>query len=398
MIIDGIASPLFLKWLPLFSSAMDTPEKNMDWDKLLDALESNDNASLNEEEMAMWQAAREMKQRTQTEQKFPVEAGWQQFQAARRGRHLRVVWRKRLAAAAAVAAFVAGIAIWWRQDRRADKPAQASLVQDEIRPVDKVRIRLSNGKTITLDSTAPAVQNNNGSLVKLKEDGIVYQAETGRTANVQQFDSLFVPRGNKIHITLADGTGVWVNADSKLVYPASFGSATREVWVEGEAFFDVAQHPKQPFVVHAKDVAVNVLGTSFNVNTYDANIRTTLTSGKISASASRQRVVLTPGQQASYNIGSGILLQLEVDTRIFTSWKDGDVYFEEADLATIVRSLGRSFDYDFEFEDPSLEKLSFTLDMRNPTNIRQVLDYLSLTNQKIKFQIKNRTVLISRVH
>ncbi|TWF40726.1 FecR family protein [Chitinophaga polysaccharea] len=372
---------------------MDTPGKDINWDKLLDALENADTASLNEEEQAMLRAASEMKSRVQSADKFPTEEGWQRFVAARDNRPLKVSWRKRVAVAAAVTALVAGTGWWWQHHRSTGK-SSGLMAKADLKPSVRPQIHLSNGKIMTLDSAGTAVQNVNGTAIRANNSEVIYEGSNG--AATPQQDTLVVPRGNTIRVVLSDGTKVCVNAESELVYPSGFNGLKREVQVKGEAFFEVAANPQQPFIVHAKGVAINVLGTAFNVNTYTVSIQTTLTSGKVSTVADGQNVVLSPGQQSIYNSQTKTLQQQTVDTRIFTAWKDGDIYFEETSLSTILNSLGRSFDYEFKFEDASLEKLSFTLDMRTPEDLQQVLDRISLTNGDVKFRVQGRTIYVRR--
>lgn len=374
---------------------MDTPGKDINWDKLLDALENADTASLNEEEQAMLRAASEMKSRVQSAEKFPTEEGWQRFVAARDSRPLQVSWRRRIAVAAAVAALVIGTGLWWQHYRTSGGKSSGPMAKADLKPSRQVQIHLSDGSVMTPDSTGTTVQNVNGAAIRANNSGVVYEAGNNATATRKK-DTLIVPRGNKFWIKLVDGTKVWLNAESELIYPTAFEDANREVQVKGEAFFEVAANPQQPFIVHAKEVAINVLGTAFNVNTYTVSIQTTLTSGKVSTVADGQNVVLSPGQQSIYNNQTNILQQQTVDTRIFTAWKDGDIYFEETSLSTILNSLGRSFDYEFKFEDASLEKLSFTLDMRTPGDLQQVLDRISLTNGDVKFRVQGRTIYVSR--
>jgi transmembrane sensor len=372
---------------------MDTPGKDINWDKLLSALEDGHTEPLNEEEAAMLRAAEEMKARVKTADKFPAEEGWQHFVAARESRKMKVVWRRRIAVAAAAAALLITAGVWsWQKN--IPKPLAANIGKADQPAVKQVQLVLSNGQTITLGNNAPVTQDNNGTQVQVDSTGIVYQAGNDKKA-VNAMDTLLVPRGNQIRIELSDATGVWVNADSRLVYPAAFNGTTREVWIKGEAYFDVAPNAQQPFVVHAGETSIQVLGTSFNVSTYVA-IQTTLTSGKVSTSAGAEKVVLSPGQQSVYNAATGSLIKETVDTRIYTAWKEGDVYFEEATLGDILSHLGRSFDYDFKFEDATLEKLNITLDMRKPATLQPVLDRIQLIIGKINFRAQGRTVFVSR--
>jgi len=167
--------------------------------------------------------------------------------------------------------------------------------------------------------------------------------------------------------------------------------------MEGEAFFEVAANPQQPFLVHTTKMDIRVLGTTFNVNTYETStIQTTLTSGKVRVGPESNSIILSPGEQSSYNEASGALVKKQVDIRIYTAWKDNNIYFEDASLSDITTSLGRTFDYDFKFEDASLAALSFTLDMQQPTNLQDVLNRIHLTIGDIKFRVQGRMVYISR--
>ncbi len=375
---------------------MDTPGNDINWDKLLDALENADTAALNEVELSMLDAAREMRSRLQVAEKFPTDEGWQQFVAARDKRQMKVSWRRRVTVAAAIALLVLGAGTWWIRQNATKHPSLPTIAKADQKPQHGIQIRLSNGRVLTLDSTGTVVQSLNGTTIKAGSTGIVYDAGAGQSSAVQN-DTLIVPRGNKIRIALADGTRVWVNAASELIYPAAFNGPTREVKVKGEAYFEVAANVQQPFIVHAGEVNVHVLGTAFNINTYsNTAIQTTLTSGKVSAAADGNKVVLSPGEQAVYRPQSGNMQQLKVDVRIFTSWKDGDIYFEESNLSTILNSLGRSFDYEFKFEDASLEKLNFTLDIARPENLQQVLDQIRITNGEITFRVQGRTIYVTR--
>ncbi|HEY8954269.1 FecR family protein [Chitinophaga sp.] len=375
---------------------MDTPDKDINWDKLLAALEGTNMEPLTAEEEAMLKESREIQQRLATHDKFPVDEGWQRFTAARDIHKPKIVWWKpawEIAAAAAVLAVVitAGLRFWKKEV--AHQPTV--IAQADMKPSGHVQL-LGNGKKIVLDSVSQTLQYNNGVQVKANSASIVYEATNGKEENITM-DTLLVPRGNKIRVKLADGTVVSMNADSRLVYPTAFNGKTREVSMEGEAFFEVAANPQQPFLVHTTKMDIRVLGTTFNVNTYETStIQTTLTSGKVRVGPESNSIILSPGEQSSYNEASGALVKKQVDIRIYTAWKDNNIYFEDASLSDITTSLGRTFDYDFKFEDASLAALSFTLDMQQPTNLQDVLNRIHLTIGDIKFRVQGRMVYISR--
>ncbi|MBS0027625.1 FecR family protein [Chitinophaga sp. 22321] len=375
---------------------MDTSDKDINWDKLLAALEGTNTELLNAQEEAMLKESKEIKERLAVHDKFPVNEGWQRFTAARDIHRPRIKWWKpawEIAAAAAVLAVVitAGLRFWKKESTH--HPLAAS--QADLQPSTRVQL-LGNGKRIVLDSVSQTLQYKNGVQVQANSASIVYEAKNGKEETITM-DTLLVPRGNKIRVTLADGTVVWMNADSRLVCPTAFNGKTREVSMEGEAFFEVAANSQQPFVVHTAKIDIQVLGTGFNVNTYETtSVQTTLTSGKVRVGQESSGIILTPGEQSCYNEETGALRKKAVDIRIFTAWKDNNIYFEDASLSDITTSLGRSFDYDFKFEDASLAALSFTLDMQRPTNLQDVLNRIHLTIGDVKFRVQGRMVYISR--
>lgn len=376
---------------------MDTSDKDINWDKLLAALEGTNTEPLNAQEEAMLKESREIQDRINIHSKFPAAEGWQRFAAARDAREPKIVWWKstwKIAAAAAVLALIATAGLRWLKQPVRQQPAiMAKADQKASRRIELLR---ANGEKVVLDSAKQTLQDSNGVKVQVSNNSIVYQPGKG-TATAHKMDTLLVPRGNKIRVVLVDGTAVWVNAETRLVCPTAFTGNTRDVWLQGEAFFEVAPQAQQPFQVHTSSVDVQVLGTTFNISTYvSAEIQTTLASGKVRVGAGSNSIVLTPGEQASYNEQSGALISAQVDVRLFTAWKDNSIYFEDAPLSDITRSLSRSFDYDFKFEDAALAKLSFTLDMQQPATLQEVLNKIQLTIGDIKFRVVGRTVYISR--
>ncbi|WP_160710778.1 FecR family protein [Chitinophaga solisilvae] len=374
---------------------MNTSDKNIDWDKILSVLEEGAEAPLNEEEAAVLRNFAEMKERVQSAGRFPAEDGWQRFTAARDARTPKVRYIKRIAVAAGIAALITGAGIWFsRQQVHTVTPA-ASQALAVLPPAAGIQLRLANGSVMALDSTSPVTQNNNGTQVKMNNDGLVYEAGNNTKA-VTQPDTLVVPLGNSIRVSLPDGTGMWVNADSRVIFPAAFNGPSREVWVEGEAYLEVAARPQQPFIVHAAGMDVKVLGTAFNINTRHITVQATLSSGKVSAVAGAGNMLLSPGEQAEWNRSTGSLQRRKVEVRRYTAWKDNELYFEEAPLSEILTSLGRSYDYTFTYGDNTLQQLDFTLDMSRPENLQQVLDQISRTNRELHFKIYGRVIVVSR--
>lgn len=363
-------------------------DKNIDWDKLSAKLDGDHSQTdFTEEELRMLAAEREMKIRM-AQPNFPVQDGWQQFGAARNKR--RMVRMVQLAAAAVVVLAI-GTGIWMLQPAR--QSAQPPVQLADARPSGKVQLKLGDGRSIQLGGEKQTIQHGAEAQITTGSATLAYTGGASHDA-VVKLDTLEIPRGLQFSLQLADGTKVWLNSETTLSYPAVFNGSTRDVYVKGEAFFDVKANAAQPFVVHAGNNQLKVLGTSFNVNTFDITITTTLTTGRLLVAAGDQQRQLDPGEQSVYN--NGVLNKQTVDTEIYTAWKDGDLFFQDGTLRDITRYLGRSYDYDFEFSDTSLESLRFTLDMPRPANLQVALDVISRSLDNISFSVENKTVRVSK--
>ena len=167
-----------------------------------------------------------------------------------------------------------------------------------------------------------------------------------------QIMALSTPRGKDYHLTLADGTQVWLNADSRLEFPDRFTGDTRQVKLKGEAYFEVTKDASRPFIVQTEFLTTQVLGTAFNVKAYtlrDAAV--TLVNGRVRVKAGDMVRQLTPGQQAALQHSQ--LTVREVDTYPFVQWKEGFLYYENATLLTIMQDLARWYNVNVSFEDTS---------------------------------------------
>ena len=172
-------------------------------------------------------------------------------------------------------------------------------------------------------------------------------------------------------VVLPDGTEVWLNAESRITFPNEFSSAQREVEIEGEAYFDVVKDDQHPFIVHTKYFTTKVLGTSFDVKAYrKETAHVVLVSGKVEVTAyEKHKQTLSMGEMASFG-NDGQMQKTNVDTYSYIQWKDGFFYFDRTPLGDIMRELGRWYDINIVFEDPSLMnvKLHFVAEKSQSIN------------------------------
>ena len=180
------------------------------------------------------------------------------------------------------------------------------------------------------------------------------------------------PPGQKLKIFLPDGSTAWLNAESKISYPEKFSQEKREVTLEGEAFFDVIKNPDQPFIVTAGEISTIVLGTAFNVKAFDNESTTyvALQSGKIKVKIEddhgNQEFFLEPGLGIRYDRSSHITVVEEFDEDKLLGWKDGVIWFDEADLDEIVSTLSRWYGVQIEVKK---RKMKFG-HMQDPSTIK----------------------------
>ena len=213
-----------------------------------------------------------------------------------------------------VAASVAGLlvaGIWLSTKNKPvaksdNTPALASNFKNDVAPGgNKAVLTLSDGSHVVLDSAGKGAIADQGTarVVKLDDGQLAYNTLGEKPAVIASaiaYNTLTTPAAGQFQVTLPDGSKVWLNNASSLRYPVAFTGKTREVELNGEAFFEIAPNSRQPFKVKVRETMVDVLGTSFNITAYsdEDNIKTTLLTGGVRVSNGDARTVLKPGEQA----------------------------------------------------------------------------------------------------
>ena len=224
------------------------------------------------------------------------------------------------------------------------------------------------------------------------------------------------PKGVRSVFTLTDGTEIRLNSDSRLEYPAKFSDSTREVFLIGEAFFDVSKDAKHPFIIHTKDMDIKVLGTTFNVKAYSNERLTeaTLLHGAITVTLnnlSRKQIYLKPSQKLVLrNLRTDnkrvALSNTDIDTSmrlltyfepnhatiIETSWTENKLTFKNEDFSTLAKSMERWYNVDINFDSDTVRQLRFT-GIIEKENIAEALKALQLT-EKFHYAINDSVVRI----
>ena len=188
-----------------------------------------------------------------------------------------------------------------------------------------------------------------------------------------QTNTLYVPAGQRACITLQDGTIVWLNAQSTLIYPSHFYGKERIVSITGEAFFEVSKDKEKPFIVTAQDAKIRVLGTKFNVYSYPdtKQIKTSLIEGAVQVFYKSKQVILRPNEESIAQDGKLTVGNIKNPDMLL--WRNGIYSFNNERLVEIVRKLELYYDVTINIANPKLQDICYTCKFRQRDRIEKIL-------------------------
>lgn len=218
------------------------------------------------------------------------------------------------------------------------------------------------------------------------------------------YNTLFVPYGKRSKIELSDGSMVWLNSGSKMVYPAVFNGGKREVYIEGEAIFEVAHRKSQPFIVISQDQEIEVLGTVFGVTNYldENSINTVLKSGSVqisyhnnsSSSIETDKMKISPGTKASYNKNTKSIISEKVNVDTYFSWREGFLVFNKNNLEFIMKRISRYYNVEVNIEDEVLTTETFSGYLDLNEDIEKVIESIKQSTN-MDYELKENEIIIN---
>jgi ferric-dicitrate binding protein FerR (iron transport regulator) len=299
--------------------------------------------------------------------------------------------KKKLRYAMALAASIAVLfasGLYFNQEK---EPSITDFVKSskklQNRNAEKVTLILNKGENVNLDEDDPTITYSaSGKNVSVGNSRSLNQETLDNDEVV--YNTLVVPYGKRSKMKLSDGTTVWINSGSRLIYPAVFGKEKREVYVEGEAIFEVTHNENRPFIVSSENQEIEVLGTLFSVNNYDdeGTVFTVLKSGSVQISYSKndsdnydKTLKITPGTFAGYNKKTNKMSSKKVDVARYFSWREGVLIFKNDDLNTIMRRLSRYYNIDITIDSERLANETFSgyLDLKD--DVEKVMETIKKT-------------------
>lgn len=233
----------------------------------------------------------------------------------------------------------------------------------------EIQLLLSDDNTIFIsEDESSIIYKEDGKIdIKSIEDLDIHTQTEG-------YNTLIVPYGKRSKLRLHDGTNLWLNSGSKLVYPVSFNKSERRVYLEGEAYFEVARNENKPFIVETSGLDIRVLGTAFNVTSYknEPSVSAVLVEGIVELIGNKKsniknnKTLLEPNDRLVYIHGAKNVTVKKVNIERYISWKDGYLSYKKSNLGTVAKELSRYYNININFTEPDLviEKITGRLDLK----------------------------------
>jgi transmembrane sensor len=310
-------------------------------------------------------------------------------------KHFLLNWK--VVAASVIVIVACGVSLYY-SGKNSFNSTVSNVAKNDIKPGgNNAVLILADGSKVDLNGIANGEVASQAGIKIVKSAGgqLIYTVvKNGEPANLGLFNTIKTPIGGQYRVNLPDGSRIWLNAASSLRYPVTFGSDERRVELVGEAYFEIAKDKTKPFLVVSNRQTVEVLGTHFNVNSYEDedNTKTTLLEGsvKVFTAVNRKNIILNPGQQSQVNAG-GINVK-DVDASDAAAWKDGYFVFNAETIPSAMRKIARWYGLEVSYEGDINDK-DLAGSTSRSTNVSEVLKTLELTGL-VHFKLDGRKIKV----
>ncbi|HAH74528.1 FecR family protein [Butyricimonas virosa] len=373
------------------------------WERLTELWRNKDTDSdkdahpLNTEDKRQFELLFKIRQAMQGVQcrQYDIERGWRKVKP--RGVFRRIESIKRFVAVIVIGVGVAA-GVWMWQERALDKK---DLVLTSFVPgVAHAELILANGERLQVNAREEVYASKTEGVVITNDTAktrVRYQVTERAVVKRPGMNTFVVPKGGEYTLELSDGTLVWMNAESSLRFPEEFTRDKREVYLDGEAYFQVAKDSLKPFLVHVDKYCIRVLGTSFNVSAYsgDKTWYTTLVEGAIAVGGIGNEIRMSPCEQLCIDTDSGQCELREVNPELYTSWVGGKFYFKAYTFEELVRRLQRWYDFDVLYRDEGIRQRRFSGVINKYRPLGEMLEFLEMTSD-VCFELNGKTIIVSK--
>ncbi|MRG47981.1 DUF4974 domain-containing protein [Chitinophaga sp. SYP-B3965] len=310
-----------------------------------------------------------------------LENVFERYNAQKARRRMRTRW---VSAAALLAAVAVGAYLWMPGKKASLQPQQIARVAN-----GSATLQLANGQVITMSDSGH--QNINLQNTNVQNNNRVLKFDAQDTEGATGWNTLTVPPTLDYQVVLSDGTQVWLNSTSRIRFPFKFPGNQREVFIEGEAYFTVKQDATRPFIVHAGQADIQVLGTSFNVNAYRATqVITSLVQGKVAVQSGSSKLLLDPGKEVVVATGEPLVMR-DFDQQTTLAWRQGEHYFRDASIREIGEMMSRWYNVDLVIDNPEAGNMRLRGKLYRHRPLQNFLDQLNSLGL-VQFYWKNNVL------
>lgn len=295
---------------------------------------------------------------------------------------------------AALIAFPLLMAIFYVVVFNGKQKENINYMAEDIQPGQaKATVQLADGTLIELSEGKKAkIKNQAGEIIGNNDSSNVLSYQQNTNISTPEYNTIRIPRGGEYQLKLADGTRVWLNAQTEFTYPVNFVGKERKVQLIGEAYFEVSKNAEKPFIVTSRNAKVQVLGTAFNIKAYEKTQFITLAEGSILLHSNGREDMMKPNQQAL--IGEGHTEIRHVDAHLYSAWKERKMVYRQASLETIFADLSRWYDVEVRFADEQLKTKMFSMNIERQESFIKIMEIIEAT-EEIKFEMNEKILEIS---
>lgn len=341
-----------------------------------------------------------IKRNLQKRQSFHLEDGWEgvQKKIQRHRFRQRIFNVCKYAAILILPLAIATVAIYKSNISEGSNPI-ANVTEQIVPGSKKATLTLDNGETIDLKSTTGVkLQEKDGTIIQVDSTALNYRNTPDHASDKLAYNKVNVPRGGEYQLTLSDGSKVHLNSMSSIRFPVQFAKDSRQVELEGEAYFEVSK-TGLPFIVKTKGMNIEVLGTTFNISAYaNEEFQATLVSGSVRVhTEDGSNRILKPSEQACVTPGSSQINVRNVDTAFYTSWIHGKINFKDQRLEDIMKTLARWYDMDVVYGDEATKDLRFGCYVNRYNEIAPLVELLEQTG-RVTINVEGKTIKIFTNH
>ena len=261
---------------------------------------------------------------------------------------------------------------------------------------NEVRLILSDNSEKIIDSRSPSFDYSGHGKVVVDSKLEIQQEEKSPTEEKETLNQIVVPYGKRSTLILSDGTEVTINSGSRVIYPVAFNKKKREIYIEGEAYLSVSHNPDWPFYVETDHLEVRVLGTEFNIKSYQNEPQTSvvLVQGSVQAFAETGKVLMKESELLSVSNQTGETKIEKVNVIEHISWKDGWLNCNNESIGSIATKLSRYYNVDIQTKGEEVNKMEITGKLDLKTDVAKVLEVMSFI-APVKYEITDGKIILS---